>query len=243
MINITRIDGDAAVTRNVAVGGDATVEGSVLLGHDLIVRGRLDARSIRGCDRGLFASEDALMAAWPNPEEGWWAMVGGTVPAMVYVADSTGRWTSTGQMSGEYGGEQGSDKQLAAMQLEISRMSAALEQARAVADQALAQAHYPSVVYFSSVVSKATVSGGKSDLSSTSSGAAIVYIENLATFALNTLSIVNGIARPVYCLDWVDRHLFVDDSNRPHRGKLYVCSTSAVLYIATSGGLIPACQP
>jgi hypothetical protein len=113
----SKIDGDVAVSRNAeiggsvavgrgaAIGGDGKVVGSLSVGHNLAVKGWLEARNIKGTNKGLFASESALQEAYPDPEAGWYALVGdtadktstsGTFAATVYVV-TAGSWASTGK--------------------------------------------------------------------------------------------------------------------------------------------------
>ena len=88
-----QIDGDVSVGRNVTIGGKATVRGSATIDHNLRVKGWLDAPNIKGPDKGLFKTPVQLREAYPNPQEGWWALVGDTLPAQVYMADG-GFWVA-----------------------------------------------------------------------------------------------------------------------------------------------------
>lgn len=97
----TDIQGSANISRNVNVGGHANVNGNAVVNHNLIVKGWVDAPNIKGPLKGLFASEDALKAAYPRPMPGWFALVGNTLPANVYRADK-GQWTPTGETGGEF---------------------------------------------------------------------------------------------------------------------------------------------
>lgn len=85
------IDGDGAVGRHVAVGGDATVQGSMRVGHNVRIDGWLEAPNIKGPNKGLFKTAEKLKELYPTPQDGWWALVGDTVPAQVYIA-SGGSW-------------------------------------------------------------------------------------------------------------------------------------------------------
>lgn len=85
------IDGDAAVGRHVAVGGNATVQGSMRVGHNVRIDGWLEAPNIKGPNKGLFKTDAKLKELYPTPQDGWWALVGDTVPAQVYIA-SGGMW-------------------------------------------------------------------------------------------------------------------------------------------------------
>ncbi|MBD5243661.1 MAG: hypothetical protein HDS60_06215 [Barnesiella sp.] len=87
------IDGDVSVSRNVAIGGGASVRGSATIDHNLKVLGWLDAPNIKGPNKGLFKTALQLRESYPNPHEGWWALVGNTLPAQVYIADG-GTWVA-----------------------------------------------------------------------------------------------------------------------------------------------------
>lgn len=98
-IKTTHIDGDVSVGRNVAVGGGATVQGDSLLKGNVRVEGWLDADNIRGANKGVFTSVEKLKSAYPRPCDGWWAIVGTSLPGPVYVGDS-GEWVPTGGSGG-----------------------------------------------------------------------------------------------------------------------------------------------
>lgn len=93
------IDGDVAVGRNVSAGGDVNIQGDTRIGHNLKVEGWVDAKNIKGPLKGLFLTEEKLNASYPYPEDGWYAMVGATLPAALYVAEG-GEWCATGQNAG-----------------------------------------------------------------------------------------------------------------------------------------------
>lgn len=100
-----QIDGDVAVGRNVSMGGSGTVRGSMTVGHNLTVEGWLEAKNIKGPNKGLFKTATQLREAYPNPHEGWWALV--TVEGsaasdhlgQLYVADG-GTWVAQVDSSG-----------------------------------------------------------------------------------------------------------------------------------------------
>ncbi len=89
------IDGDTAIGRNVTAGGNADIKGDVHVGHHLRVDGWLDAPNIKGANKGLFATGEALERSYPTPRPGWWAMVGDCIPAQIYIA-AEGKWHATG---------------------------------------------------------------------------------------------------------------------------------------------------
>ena len=93
------IDGDVSVGRNTAIGGDATVQGKTHLKGNVVVDGWLEAKNIKGAGKGLYTTVEKLKAAYPFPHDGWWALVGVSLPAPIYVADG-GEWVPTGQSGG-----------------------------------------------------------------------------------------------------------------------------------------------
>lgn len=98
-IKTTQMDGDVSVGRNVAVGGGTTIQGDAHIKGGVKVDGWLDAQNVKVSNKGLFTTIEKLRAAYPNPQEGWWAIVGNTLPGSVYVVDG-GKWTPTGEMGG-----------------------------------------------------------------------------------------------------------------------------------------------
>lgn len=98
-IKTTQIDGDVSVGRNVAVGGKVTVQGSSQFKGNMKVEGWLDAKNIKGANKGIFTTIEKLRAAYPLPHDGWWALVGSTLPGDIYVGDG-GEWVATGEQGG-----------------------------------------------------------------------------------------------------------------------------------------------
>ena len=94
-IKTTQIDGDISVGRNVAMGGKAEIAGSVVIGHNLKVGGWLEAVNIKGANKGVFLTVQALREAYPNPHDGWFAGVGSSTPFTAYIGNG-GEWVSTG---------------------------------------------------------------------------------------------------------------------------------------------------
>lgn len=93
------VAGDLNVERHITAGGDLTVRGQAKICHDLKVEGWLEARNIKGPAKGLFGSVTQLEERYPHPQDGWWAMVGESVPAPIYRADG-GAWVATGEEGG-----------------------------------------------------------------------------------------------------------------------------------------------
>lgn len=94
------VGGSVAVGRDVTVGGRSTIRGNATFNRDVYISGWLNARNIRGADKGLYETVDKLNSAYPNPENGWFALVGNTLPADLYRAWG-GEWVATGQKGGE----------------------------------------------------------------------------------------------------------------------------------------------
>ena len=94
------VGGSVAVGRDITVGGRSTVRGNATFDRDVYISGWLNARNIRGAGKGLYETVDNLKSAYPNPENGWFALVGDTLPADIYRAWG-GEWKATGQKGGE----------------------------------------------------------------------------------------------------------------------------------------------
>ena len=74
-IKTTEIEGDVAVSRHVTTGGNATIQGNANVKKNLKVEGWLEAKNIKGVNKGLFASATALRETYPRPHDGWFAGV------------------------------------------------------------------------------------------------------------------------------------------------------------------------
>lgn len=94
------VGGSVAVGRDVTVGGRSIVRGNATFDRDVYISGWLNARNIRGAGKGLYETVDNLNSSYPNPENGWFALVGDTLPANIYRAWG-GEWKATGQKGGE----------------------------------------------------------------------------------------------------------------------------------------------
>ncbi len=98
-IKTTEIEGDVAVGRHSTIGGNATVQGNTTVKKNLKVEGWLDAKNIKGPNKGIFLTAEKLREAYPLPHDGWWALVGNTLPAPLYITDG-GAWVNTNEMAG-----------------------------------------------------------------------------------------------------------------------------------------------
>mgnify|MGYP001146103773 CR=1 FL=1 len=75
-IKTTEIEGDVAVGRHSTIGGNATVQGNTTVKKNLKVEGWLDAKNIKGPNKGIFLTAEKLREAYPLPHDGGWALVG-----------------------------------------------------------------------------------------------------------------------------------------------------------------------
>ena len=98
-IKTTELEGDLSVGRHVTAGGNVSVQGNTTVKKNLKVEGWLDAKNIKGPNKGIFLTVVKLREAYPLPHDGWWALVGNTLPAALYIADG-GAWVSTGETAG-----------------------------------------------------------------------------------------------------------------------------------------------
>lgn len=94
------IEGDLSVSRHVTAGGNATVRGCARVEHNLRVEGWLEAPNIKGANKGVFGSADQLHQSYPTPEDGWFAIVGGSLPGRIYYGFK-GKWVDSGRDGGD----------------------------------------------------------------------------------------------------------------------------------------------
>lgn len=98
----TAIQGDLSVSMGIRAGGDVNVKGNSVFNHDIEVKGWIKARNIMGACRGLFITEEKLKSTYPKPLDGWWALVGDTIPAEIYISEN-GEWKDSKKTGGEIG--------------------------------------------------------------------------------------------------------------------------------------------
>ena len=94
-----KYEGGVSVSGDATVGGNGTVRGNMQVGHNLKVEGWVEARNVKDTNKGLFMSEARLKELYPEPQEGWMALVGTSLPAKVYVCVD-GKWQATGGTGG-----------------------------------------------------------------------------------------------------------------------------------------------
>lgn len=98
-IKTTEKEGDISIGRHVGIGGNANVRGNVVVHMNMKVEGWLDAKNIKGSNKGIFTTVEKLREAFPRPHDGWWAIVGKSLPSPIYVGDG-GAWVATGESGG-----------------------------------------------------------------------------------------------------------------------------------------------
>lgn len=98
-VKTTQLDGDVSVGRNTSIGGNITIQGGGRVKGTLTIDGWLDAKNIKGSNKGIFTTVEKLREAFPRPHDGWWAIVGKSLPSPIYIGDG-GEWVATGESGG-----------------------------------------------------------------------------------------------------------------------------------------------
>lgn len=98
-IKSTQFDGDVSIGRNLSLGGLFTVQGPSIMKGNVRIDGWLDAKNIKGANKGIFTTAENLIKAYPRPHDGWWAIVGTSLPGPIYVGEG-GKWVATGETGG-----------------------------------------------------------------------------------------------------------------------------------------------
>lgn len=99
MADIERIPQNMAVSKDLLVGGKASVSGDAHVKGSLRVGGWLEADNVKGPMKGLYRTLAGLKSEYPDPQPGWMALVGTTLPAPLYM-EKDGEWTDTGNTAG-----------------------------------------------------------------------------------------------------------------------------------------------
>lgn len=230
-----QIDGDVAVGRNIAAGGDANVQGSARVGHDLVVEGYLVAKNIKSPCKGLFKTAAILKECFPRPHDGWWAMVGTSVPAYVYVAEG-GEWVATGGVAPT---KEGMDIYTQSLENEKGKAGGiAPLDASAKVPLANLPLRTVEVAVFHSIVNVGAILNITSEHKSTDDGYGAVYDPERKRFCLmdigqqNSNTDVTLIQAYGY---WADEDIFGAEpaegyGREPMGFKLYRCATDGCLY-------------
>lgn len=230
-----QIDGDVAVGRNIAAGGDANVQGSARVGHDLVVEGYLDAKNIKSPCKGLFKTAAILKECFPRPHDGWWAMVGTSVPAYVYVAEG-GEWVATGGVAPT---KEGMDIYTQSLENEKGKAGGiAPLDASAKVPLANLPLRTLEVAVFHSIVPVGAILNITSEHKSTDDGYGVVYDPERKRFYLTATGQQNPNADVTLIQGygyWADEDIFgaepAEEYGREPVGfKLYRCATDGGLY-------------
>lgn len=70
--------------------------GSLVVESNLSVGGTIRAKRIVQPDKGLWPTIEALRKSIPSPEKGYWAAVGNSFPAELWVCEEEGVWSNSG---------------------------------------------------------------------------------------------------------------------------------------------------
>lgn len=230
-----QIDGDVAVGRNIAAGGDADVQGSARVGHDLVVEGYLDAKNIKSPCKGLFKTAVILKECFPRPHDGWWAMVGTSVPAYVYVAEG-GEWVATGGVAPT---KEGMDIYTQSLENEKGKAGGiAPLDASAKVPLANLPLRTVEVAVFHSIVHVGAILNITSGHKSTDDGYGVVYDPERKRFYLTATGQQNPNADVTLIQGygyWADEDIFGAEpaegyGREPVGFKLYRCATDGGLY-------------
>lgn len=82
---------NCTIERDLDVGGNLKVQQDAVFKGDLRVEGWFDAPNVLEANKGMFATVDDLKNTYKIPRNGWWALVGTTLPACIYQAQN-GQW-------------------------------------------------------------------------------------------------------------------------------------------------------
>lgn len=232
-IQTTQIDGDVSVGRNVALGGGFISQGKGRVKGDLVVDGWLDAKNIKGVFKGIYLTVEKLKADFPEPEDGWWAIVGKTIPGPIYAADN-GKWIATGEIGGQptISGDEYYESLFEVLQYlteEFDAFTATKGMPNGLApldsESKIPATYLPSyvddVIEFAKTVESVTVQPSSIDKSSTNSGCSVIYDKAKNVFVLS----VTDSTGTKYYKDWNDSDAFGDESDIgivPQSGKVYV---------------------
>lgn len=254
-----RIDGDAAIGRNVTAGGDVDIQGNVRIGHDLKVEGWLEAKNLRGVCKGLYRTEKSLKDTYPAPSAGWWALVGDGLPAQIYVSEG-GKWTGLTNADGsaKLGGNPTIDtsawleeyvKELAATQAAAREvLDGAQDAARDAADSAHDAADYAAEAKGAAEKNFRPFSGFPLSSPTLTLGSApnpktIKFDKTHKTFYCEaSVSSPGGLTSPAYYANWQGSERYGTPGTHgvtPAQGRLYLDESEEMLYIWDGHDMLP----
>lgn len=247
-IKTTHIDGDISIGRNVSIGGKTTVQGNSLFKGNVRVAGWFEAKNIKYANKGLFETLDKLEQNYPAPRNGWWAIVGNTLPGALYIAYDE-KWINTGNTAGEVTIDCDIfNERLESIQGYISEIQAWIEECRVRDEELEGKVRElaeggSDVVEFLGIDDFVDSVQDKTDKSADDEGCAVVYNPTHSAFFLRILTGFTAL----YYKSWNgsaqwNRWLESAGGYRPRANKLYV-SSEGILYwwnslelLATVGG-------
>lgn len=93
-VDATNFEGDVSIGHDVAIGGNIVLQGKAYLKGSVKIDGWLDAPNIKTVNKGLFLTLDSLQSEYPEPIQGWWAVVGDLANGYIYAVNN-GKWVKT----------------------------------------------------------------------------------------------------------------------------------------------------
>ena len=224
------IDGDVAIGRHVSIGGKGIVRSNLTVGHNLTVEGWLEAPNIKGAAKGLFKDEAQLTENYPEPDEGWWALVAVDASetsdhlGQLYIATG-GKWVAQTDSSGKpiLKGNPTMDAQK--YREEVDALEERIETLAVELDD---------VVEFDDVALGVTVVNEKCNKKSSDEGCSVVanvIVTGQIMFALK----YTADSTTTYYADWLDGDLFgtaTSIGRRPVAGRLYINKAANTCYRA-----------
>ena len=66
-VKTTEKEGDVSIGRHVGIGGNANVQGNVVVHMNMRVEGWLDAKNIKGSNKGIFTTVKSYVKQYPRP--------------------------------------------------------------------------------------------------------------------------------------------------------------------------------
>lgn len=242
------IEGDVAVGRNVSAGGDVNIQGDGRIGHNLTVGGWLNARNISGPYKGMYVTVSKLHEEYPEPQNGWYALVGRKLPAALMVCDD-GKWIYTGENVSNLDvaeSDTGLAQSLATLRTLVENLNdskgepggiAPLNENGQVPGDYLPTSITNEVVEYAHAVSGVTtVAGTTARKTSSSAGCKVVYdsVKKRFLLAETETDASTGLTQaPKYYTNWIDGDRYGTSSSTgrtPVCGKIYIDRSENIPY-------------
>ncbi len=221
------IDGDVAIGRHVSIGGKGIVRSNLTVGHNLTVEGWLEAPNIKGAAKGMFKDVAQLEAAYPEPEEGWWALVaveasqGSDHLGQLYIATG-GKWVAQTDSSGNPLLKGNPTLDVTQYREEVDALEERLDTLAVELDD---------VVEFDSPALGVSVVNKKCDKKSTDDGCSVVANADSTGMIKFVLKDTSGST--TYYADWADGDVFgtaTSGGKLPVAGKIYILKAQNTCY-------------